>query len=87
MLRRLALTACEDSALTDVYREFFPAPGERIEFEPERGCSGSTFIGSATDVTALAAQLLDSALASIRPGMVRVSAAGEADYITSSGNW
>jgi proteasome lid subunit RPN8/RPN11 len=80
LLRRLALIACEDPDLVDVYREFFPPPGERIEFEPERGCSGSTFIGSTTDVTALAAQLLDSALANIRPGLVHVSAAGEAHY-------
>jgi proteasome lid subunit RPN8/RPN11 len=86
LFRRLALAACEDRTLTDVYREFFPPPGERIEFEPERGCSGSTFIGSTTDVTALAAQLLDSALASIRPGMVHVSAAGEADYVPCEGN-
>jgi proteasome lid subunit RPN8/RPN11 len=86
LLRRLALTACEDPALTDVYRDFFPSPGERIEFEPERGCSGSTFIGSTTDVTALAAQLLDNALASIRPGLVHVSAAGEADYVPCGRN-
>lgn len=64
-----------------MYLEFFPPPGEQIEFEPERGCSGSTFIGSTTDVTALAAQLLDGALASIRPGMVHVSAVGEADHV------
>lgn len=77
MLRRLGLAAVEESALADVYREFFPE--ERIEFEPERGCSGTTFIGSHTDVTALAAQMLDSALACTEPS-VRVSAAGEAVY-------
>lgn len=81
LLRHLALETCEDPALTDVYREFFPPPEERIEFEPERGCSGSTFIGSTTDVTALAAQLLDSALAGIKPGVVSVPAAGMADYV------
>lgn len=80
LLRHLALETCEDPALTDVYREFFPPPDERIEFEPERGCSGSTFIGSTTDVTALAAQLLDSALAGIKPGVMRVPPGGMADY-------
>lgn len=77
MLRRLAVAAVEETALADVYREFFPA--ERIEFEPERGCSGTTFIGSHTDVAALAAQMLDSALACTAPS-VRVSGAGEAVY-------
>jgi proteasome lid subunit RPN8/RPN11 len=86
LLRRLALTTCEDPALTDVYREFFPPPEEQIGFEPERGCSGSTFIGSTTDVTALAAQLLDCALASIRPGIVHVSAVGEANYVPCESN-
>jgi proteasome lid subunit RPN8/RPN11 len=81
LFRRLALAASEDPALADIYREFFPAPEERIEFVPERGCSGLTFIGSNTDVTALAAQLLDTALANVGPGMVQVSAAGEAEYI------
>ncbi len=81
LFRRLALETCNDAASTDVYREFFPPPEERIEFEPERGCSGPTFIGSTTDVTALAAQLLESALANVGPGTVHVSAAGEAEYL------
>ncbi len=86
LLRRFALMTCEDSALIDVYREFFPPPEERIEFEPERGCSGFTFIGSATDVTALAAQLLDGALARLQPGIVHASAIGEADYVPCERN-
>ena len=86
LLRRFALMTCEDPALTEVYREFFPPPEDRVEFEPERGCSGFTFIGSATDVTALAAQLLDSALARLQPGKVHVSAAGEADYVPCERN-
>jgi proteasome lid subunit RPN8/RPN11 len=79
LLRRLALETCERPELADVYEEFFPPPGKRIDFQPEPGCSDLTFIGSTTDVTALAAQLLDGALDSI-PGTVRVSAAGEAEY-------
>jgi proteasome lid subunit RPN8/RPN11 len=77
MFRHLALATVEDPALSDVYSEFFPE--ERIEFEPERGCSGTTFIGSHTDVTALAAQMLDSALVCASPS-VHVSRAGEAVY-------
>ncbi|MGH3248261.1 MAG: ThiF family adenylyltransferase [Trebonia sp.] len=76
--RRLALAALEDAALADAYREFFPSPGERIEIEPERGCSAPTFIGSATDVSALAAQLLESVLASLERDKIRVSSSGEA---------
>lgn len=76
--RRLALAALDDAALADAYREFFPSREERIEVEPERGCSAPTFIGSATDVSALAAQLLDCALAGIQRDLIRVSAAGDA---------
>jgi ThiF family len=62
LLRRLALETSQDEELADIHAEFFPPPSERIIFDPEPGCSDATFIGSATDVSALAAQLLDSAL-------------------------
>ena len=62
LLRRLGLICCTSPELADVYSAFFPAAG-RIIFRPEPGCSDSTFVGSSTDVSALAAQLLDSGLA------------------------
>lgn len=62
LLRRLGLETSQDEELTDIHDEFFPPPAQRILFHPEPGCSDATFIGSATDVYCLAAQLLDSAL-------------------------
>jgi|GEM_PF-1307756 len=67
LLRRLGLKTCGNSALRDVYTEFFPPRAQRVNFRPEPGCSDTTFIGSTTDVGALAAQLLDSALARLGP--------------------
>jgi proteasome lid subunit RPN8/RPN11 len=75
LLRRLALETRGRPGQDDVYAEFFPE--EQRPFVPEPGCSDPTFVGSATDVTALAAQLLDGALDSML-GTVQVSAAGEA---------
>lgn len=64
LLRRLALTARESSGpLTDVFHEFFLPRKERPLFQPDPGCSSFTFVGSTTEVTTLAAQLLDSAVA------------------------
>ena len=62
LLRKLGLETSRDQELADIHVEFFPTPAERILFHPEPGCSDATFIGSVTDVSALAAQLLDSAL-------------------------
>jgi proteasome lid subunit RPN8/RPN11 len=66
LLRRLGLTTCTSTALGDVYEAFFPPEGDQLNFRPDTGCSDTTFIGSATDISALAAQLLDSALARLK---------------------
>lgn len=63
LLRRLGLIACMSTALGDVYAAFFPPRAGRLNFRPDTSCSDTTFVGSTTDVGALAAQLLDSALA------------------------
>lgn len=63
LLRRLGLRTCMSTALHDVYAAFFPPAGGRLNFRPDPSCSDTTFIGSATDMAALAAQLLDAALA------------------------
>jgi proteasome lid subunit RPN8/RPN11 len=63
LLRQLGLRTCMSTALSDVYAAFFPSQAERLNFRPDASCSDITFIGSATDISALAAQLLDSALA------------------------
>jgi proteasome lid subunit RPN8/RPN11 len=63
LLRRLGLRTSGSTALGDVYAAFFPPQTGRPSFRPDPGCSNTTFVGSTTDICALAAQLLDSALA------------------------
>lgn len=65
LLRRLGLITGESTALGDVHAAFFPSPARRLNFRPDTSCSDTTFIGSPTDMSALAAQLLDSALAKL----------------------
>ena len=62
LLRRLGLRTCTSTALGDVYTAFFPPEAGRLNFRPDASCSDTTFIGSTTDMGALAAQLLDGAL-------------------------
>jgi proteasome lid subunit RPN8/RPN11 len=81
LLRRLGLKSSEDRDLADVHQEFFPPPEDRSSIRPEPGCSDSTFVGSATDVSVLAAQLLDSALAHTDREKVQVSVSGTAELI------
>jgi proteasome lid subunit RPN8/RPN11 len=72
LLRRLGLKACMSTALSDVYTAFFPPEDSRLNFRPDASCSGTTFIGSSTDMSALAAQLLHGALTrlNLRPGAI-----------------
>ena len=72
LLRRLGLRTCMSTALSDVYSAFFPPRASRLNFRPDTSCSDTTFIGSSTDISALAAQLLDGALArlDLRPGAI-----------------
>jgi len=72
LLRRLGLRTCMSTALEDVYAAFFPPQARKLNFRPDTSCSDTTFIGSATDISALAAQLLDGALArlDLRPAAI-----------------
>jgi proteasome lid subunit RPN8/RPN11 len=72
LLRRLGLRTCMSTGLGDVYAAFFPPQARRLNFRPDTSSSDTTFIGSATDIGALAAQLLDSALArlDLRPDAI-----------------
>lgn len=67
LLRQLGLRTCMSTALRDVYEAFFPPEAGRLNFRPDTSCSDTTFIGSATDLGALAAQLLDGALTRLNP--------------------
>jgi proteasome lid subunit RPN8/RPN11 len=55
------------TALSDVYTAFFPPEAGKLNFRPDTSCSDTTFIGSTTDIGALAALLLDGALARLDP--------------------
>lgn len=63
MTRRAKLEACNREGLLGYVDEFWPAiDGHRRKiFQPEPGCSEGTFLGSAADVTALAATMLNLA--------------------------
>jgi proteasome lid subunit RPN8/RPN11 len=65
LLRRLGLRTCMSTALEDVHAAFFPPQAGKLNFRPDTSCSDTTFIGSATDLSALAAQILDGALARV----------------------
>ena len=67
LLRRLGLRTCTSTALRDVYAAFFPPEESRLNFRPDTSCSDTTFIGSSTDMSALAAQLLHGALVRSEP--------------------
>lgn len=61
--RRAKLEVCNRAGLVRYVDEFWPSidgPRRKI-FQPEPGCSESTFVGSAADVTALAAIMLNLA--------------------------
>ncbi|MFM9584148.1 ThiF family adenylyltransferase [Streptomyces caniscabiei] len=64
ILRRTALAAGADATgtHTDMLDDFFPAQPRTDLFQPEPGCSDTTFIGSAADVTGLAGQLMTGIL-------------------------
>jgi len=65
LLRQLGLRTRKNTALGDVYAAFFPPEASKLNFRPDTSCSDTTFIGSTTDMGALAAQLLDGALARV----------------------
>lgn len=74
--RRAKLDACNRDDLFGYVDEFWPAidgPRRKI-FQPEPGCSESTFIGSHADVTALAATMLNLAAENLTSGDGRASA-------------
>lgn len=57
--RRLKLAVTRDPALGHFAEAFFPADPVGCLRQPEPGCSDPTFVGSATDASALAASLLN----------------------------
>jgi proteasome lid subunit RPN8/RPN11 len=74
LLRRMGLITSMSTGLGDVYAAFFPPRAGRLNFRPDTSCSDTTFVGSTTDMGALAAQLLDSALARLATPLGAASA-------------
>jgi integrative and conjugative element protein (TIGR02256 family) len=66
---RKAKLAARDRAELHAFADaFWPdVPADQV-FRPEPGCSSPTFVGSVVDVTAIAASLLNSALADLQLG-------------------
>ncbi|BBH70714.1 hypothetical protein ACTI_73990 [Actinoplanes sp. OR16] len=62
ILRRLAVTASDDSTLADVLDEFYPDLPRSDRFIPEPGCSDPTYRGSAADMAFFASSFLNEAL-------------------------
>jgi integrative and conjugative element protein (TIGR02256 family) len=67
ILRRLGVNRRlgDVERLRDVVDDLFPDPPRTATFQPEPGCSAPTFIGSAAEVSALAAALFSSALGTL----------------------
>lgn len=78
LLRRLRLESLDHAQLANTIDTLFPDPDPTKIFQPEPGCSDPTFVGSTTDVSSLAAQLLDSALQDLVAPPLQVTANGEA---------
>lgn len=94
LLRRLAVAVhtTERSRWGDVAEDLFPDPPRTALFSPEPGCSAPTFVGSAAQVSALAAQLLlhacdllaDHADAPMTAAAVRVGASSTSGPATAA---
>lgn len=57
--RKLRQSCYRDTNLHDYAEEFWPAQPRTAIFQPEPGCSDATFLGSCSDVAALAATMLN----------------------------
>jgi integrative and conjugative element protein (TIGR02256 family) len=73
--RRAKLEACQRAELREFADAFWPGSDTQRQpiFQPEPGCSASTFIGSATDLSALAASMLNLAAADLTKAFASVS--------------
>ncbi|MGA5305754.1 ThiF family adenylyltransferase [Nucisporomicrobium flavum] len=58
----MAVNTTHRLGFADVAADFFPNPSRALTFQPEPGCSAPTFVGSAAEVTALAAMMMSAAI-------------------------
>jgi integrative and conjugative element protein (TIGR02256 family) len=68
VLRQLKLACCGDANLAGFADEFWPHEPRTDHFQPEPGCSDTTFRGSGVEAGALAAGLLHAVAATIARG-------------------
>lgn len=68
LLRRTKVAAMSDSGLTDFAEAFWPFDQHERGFQPEPGCSESTFVGSAADIAFFASSFFNFAASALREG-------------------
>ncbi len=66
VIRKAKLAVCNRRELKGFADEFWPAEARHAVFQPEPGCSESTFVGSAADTFSLAGTLLNLAVSDLR---------------------
>lgn len=57
--RKAKLAACSKAGMSDFLSEFWNNDAQSEPFQPEPGCSESTFVGSAADVVTLAGMMIN----------------------------
>lgn len=68
IFRKAKILACGDRSLVGFCEDFYPHGDALKIFQPEPGCSDATFIGSAADVSALSATMLNLAARELANG-------------------
>jgi integrative and conjugative element protein (TIGR02256 family) len=68
IFRKAKIAACRDRSLANFCEDFYPRGDALKIFQPEPGCSDATFIGSAADVSALSATMLNLAARELANG-------------------
>lgn len=63
--RRAKVDACRTQRLRAFANAFYPPSSDTELFQPEPGCSSPTFVGSSADASALAATMLNTAVADL----------------------
>src|SRR5205807_5093461 len=74
VLRQVKIACCSDNNLIGFADEFWPSTPRTDHFQPEPGCSDTTFRGSAVEVAALSASLLHSVSISLVENAITATA-------------
>ena len=74
VFRKAKIAACRNRSFANFCEDFYPQGDALKIFQPEPGCSDATFIGSAADVSALSAMMLNLAACELAKGDDKASA-------------